>query len=159
MKAVMDISTEQKTWILICATVIIFNIVLVYFALSYDDYFSAYDAIYVEMPAFILLMFGIIFFVWGISNFEIDYRYTIMSVVTLAICSATFVMVVISTPPLPYLKECDVLADETEFVSRNECMEYARYNPDATGAQIVDAVTEKNKVVPIEELLDRQLNP
>ena len=101
-----------------------------------------------------------VYCIWRAFSPETTLRYAIMSFATLIVCSATFVVVVISIPPTPYLEECRVLAYETEFVSLNECMEYVRYNSDATGAQIIDALIEKNKKVPpIEDLLDRPLNP
>ena len=161
MKSIMgDMLTEDKIRILACVAIIVSSIILVYFTLSYDDYFSAYDVHYIKSFATILFASGFVYFVWCAIYLETTPRYAIMSIGILAVCSTIFIIVMILTPSTPYYEECSVLTYEIGFVSLDECMEYARYNPDATGAQIIDTITEKNrKVPPIEEILNRPLNP
>ena len=161
MKSIMDdMLTEDKIRIFVCVAIIVSSIILVHLTLSYDDYFSAYDEHYIKSSATILFAFGFVYFVWYGVDVEAKRRNVIMSLGTLAVCSTIFVMVLVLTPSPPYFEECSMLTYEIGFVSRDECIEYARYNPDATSAQIIDALTEKNRKVPsIEDLRGRPLNP
>ena len=161
MKPMMDdMLMEHKIGMLICVTVIVSSLILVHFTLSYGDYFSAYDVDYIKFPTGILFLVGLVYGLWSVFSPETTLRYAIMSIGTLAVCVVALVVIANFIPTTPYLEECRVLTYETEFVSMSECIEYTRYNPDATGTQIIDALTEKNrKVPPIEDLLDRPLNP
>ena len=160
MKAMLDdMLMEHKIGILLCVTVIASNIMLVHLTLSYGDYFSAYDVDYIKFPTVILFLVGLVYFIWSVFSPETTLRYAIMSIGTVAVCAVALGVIANFIPPTPYLEECRVLTYETEFISMSECMEYAKNNPDATGAQIINTLTENNKGLQIEDLLDRPLNP
>ena len=59
-----------------------------------------------------------------------------------------------------YFNECLILVTVYESVQAGDCMSYASANPDATGAEIIKALTGESDIPSIAaDLLKRPLNP
>ena len=151
--------TEHRVLVLVCAVLITANIIHAYHTLHND--LSMFDASFARTISVILFMPTIACFFYTLLSNTCDDRYKVITFAVLFMWVILSVIVIDYTfTSISYFDECGILAKESQFVARNECIEYARNNPDATGAQIIDVLTEQNRKVPqIEELLDRPLNP
>ena len=160
MQAVVkSILTEHRVLVLLCVVLITANIIHAYHTLHND--LSMFDANVARIISVILFMPTIGCFFYTIISDTCDDRYKVITFAVLFMWAILSVIVVDYTvTSISYFDECGVLAKESQFVSRNECIEYVMNNPDTTGAQIIDVLTEKNIKLPlIEELLNRPLNP
>ena len=86
-----------------------------------------------------------------------DVKYMFGCVITVAVSVISCFVIASAFENLPYYDDCNMLKD-TFSINRFDCMEYAISNPDATGAEIVEAQTVK--IQPVDtSILDRSLNP
>ena len=149
--------TEQYEIVLSCVILITFNIICAYHMTQHD--ISAYHVEYITFMSIILTIPTLVFLLYSMLSDTCNSFHKIVIFATLFTWGILLVIVV-DFASTPYFDECSVLTAEYESMSLHGCINYAGSNPDATGAQIIDALTEKNrKILPIEELFDRPLKP
>ena len=149
--------TEQCEIVVSCVILITFNIICAYHMTQYN--ISAYHVEYITLMSIILTIPTLILLLYAMLNDTCNIFHKIVIFATLFTWGILLVIVA-DFASTPYFDECSVLAAEYESMSLPGCINYAGSNPGATGAQIIDALTEQNrKVSPVEKLLDRPLKP
>ena len=145
---------------------VIFHVAIIvsYIAIAYmllSNELSASGMTDLVIASAILLVLSFVGFLWDrLSNREDKRLISIAFVLMIACMSLVVVVGYIVYPSQDYYDECTVLTAEYKSTLVYDCIDYAESNSDATGSQIIEALTEQNrKILPIEELFDRPLNP
>ena len=108
-----------------------------------------------SIPVIVII---IMLFVWCLASRNLNYSMTAIVLMSLsAILLGSLSYQELATN---YLDECSILTAEYESVQLRDCMSHASVNPDATGAEIIKALTVKTEATHIvADLLKRPLKP
>ena len=170
--SVMQACENHTRKILLYVAIMISNITLILVPFAYDNYFSSVYIYYAFLIAGSLLCLMVLWLLLAVRFADPGVTHTLILTLGVFTCVFTSLVCFGVLPDIPYSEECGVLAGGSS-ISRSECIEYAIHNPNTTGMQIIDAITEKNKKImdeilnknipdekiQIEDLFDRPLNP
>ena len=107
-----------------------------------------------SIPVIVIIML----FVWCLASRNLNYLMTAIVLMSLsAILLGSLNYQELATN---YFDECSILTAEYESVQLRDCMSHASVNTDATGAEIIKALTVKTEAThTVADLLKRPLNP
>lgn len=88
-----------------------------------------------------------------------DRKYILVFLATIIVSGISCHVIIAAYESVTYYDDCSTLNDMFD-INRFNCIDYAINNPDATGAEIVEALTIKVQPIDFEtSILDRPLNP